>query len=261
MFYDKLKKYSSRMPCFFEKIKVINADLLRLIAVVCMVFDHLWGTIIPDNNWMNYFGRVAFPIFAFQIAEGFLHTGNLKKYFFRLIGFAILSEIPFNLICSGEVFYPDYQNVLFTFSLGIGALWAVEKIKKSPTPKTISASGILLIFMLVIACFLKVDYGVSGVLTVVVFYIFKDVPWGWILQLISLVFLNAFVFPGRPVLMKFCGEIISFPVQLFAVFSLVPIWLYNGKKGDYGKAFQYGFYLFYPLHLLVLFVLKKGFFS
>ena len=261
MLENSLGKYKSDTPFSICVNKGINADVLRFLAVFSMILDHLWVTIIPGNNWMNYIGRIAFPIFAFQIAEGFIHTSNFKKYFLRLTGFAILSEIPFNLICSGEVFYPGYQNVLFTFSLSIVALWAIEKIKKSPTPKTILVSGILLVAVFLLAHFLKVDYGVAGVLTVVVFYVFKGVPFAWFLQLICLIFLNVFVFPGRPVLMKIFGEIISFPVQIFAVFSLIPIWLYNGKKRLSGKVVQYGFYLFYPLHILVLFVVRKVFFS
>ena len=120
-------------------------------------------------------------------------------------------------------------------------------------------SGFLLIFILVVANYSHVDYGVAGVLTVVVFYLFRDFPFAWVLQLISLLILNVFVFSGRPFLVKIFGNIYSFHVQIFALFSLIPIWLYNGEKGKYGKVLQYGFYAFYPVHMLLLFFLSKVF--
>lgn len=253
---ESLREFKCNTPFPFAENSKMNVDLLRIVAIVCMTLDHLCKVLLPGNEWMNYLGRIAFPIFAFQIAEGFIHTSNLKQYFLRIVTFAFLSEIPFDLVFCGEFFYFDYQNVLFTFALSILALAVLEKIKKSPTPKTILVSGILFIAVLVVAHFFEVDYGVAGVLTVVAFYIFRTFPLAWFFQLISLIFINVFLFPGRSVLTRIFGEIISFPVQIFALFSLVPIWLYNGKKGNHGKAFQYGFYLFYPLHLLILYVVS-----
>ena len=169
--------------------------------------------------------------------------------------FALLSEIPFNLLCSGQIFYPQYQNVLFTLVLGLFAVFLIDKMRKNPIPKTLAASGVLLIFVLVISNYFRVDYGIAGVITVVVFYLFRDFPFAWVLQLISLFILNVFVFSGRPFLLKIFGNIYSFHVQIFALFSLIPIWLYNGKKGERGKLLQYGFYAFYPVHMLLLYSL------
>lgn len=256
---EKLKKYPQNSPFSKKLFGGINADLLRFTALFCMFLDHAWVAVIPGNNWMNYLGRIAFPIFAFQIAEGFRHTSNLNRYFLRLSVFALLSEIPFNLLCSGQIFYPQYQNVLFTLVLGLFAVFLIDKMRKDPIPKTLAASGVLLIFVLVISNYFRVDYGFAGVLTVVVFYLFRDFPFAWVLQLISLLILNVFVFSGRPFLVKIFGNIYSFHVQIFALFSLIPIWLYNGKKGERGKILQYGFYAFYPVHMLLLFFLSEFF--
>ena len=70
---------------------------LHIMAMIFMLFDHLWGTIVPGNDWMTCIGRISFPIFAFMIVEGYFNTKNLKKYIKRLFIFAIISEIPFNL--------------------------------------------------------------------------------------------------------------------------------------------------------------------
>ena len=87
---------------------------LHIMAMAFMLCDHLWGTIIPGNDWLTCIGRIAYPIFAFMIVEGYFHTSNLKKYVKRLFIFALLSEIPFNLAMGSRLFYPIHQNVLWT---------------------------------------------------------------------------------------------------------------------------------------------------
>ena len=104
----------------------ISAMTLRLVAITCMLLDHLWATLVPGSDWMTFLGRLAFPIFAFQIAEGFFHTADVKRYAKRLLLFALLSEIPFDLIQASTVFFPFHQNVLFTLLLGLWAISALD---------------------------------------------------------------------------------------------------------------------------------------
>ena len=128
------KELIKKLPCNSPLIKKpfggLTSDILKILAVIFMVFDHLWATIVSGNDWMTYLGRLTFPIFAFQIAEGFIHTSNIKKYTLRLLIFALISEIPFNLFYGGSWFYPYHQNVMFTLLLGLLAICQIDKIKK-----------------------------------------------------------------------------------------------------------------------------------
>lgn len=104
--------------------------MLHILAMIFMLSDHLWATIVPGNHWMTDIGRLAFPIFAFMIVEGFYHTHNLKRYVLRLFVFAVISEIPFNLMYASAVIYPFHQNVLWTFLLSVGCIVLIEKVRK-----------------------------------------------------------------------------------------------------------------------------------
>ena len=117
-----LRKLPVNTPFIKIPFGGLNANTLRIIALVLMLSDHIWATAMSFGNWMTYIGRMAFPIFAFQIAEGYLHTSNFKKYALRLLGFAVVTEIPFNLFYSSRVFNPYHQNVLFTLLLGLLAI-------------------------------------------------------------------------------------------------------------------------------------------
>ncbi len=234
----------------------LNADVLRLTAMAFMLLDHT-RVIAPEGNaWMNYVGRLAFPIFAFQISEGFIHTSDFKKYLLRLLGFAVISEIPFNVFCSSQWLFPQYQNVLFTFALSLIALWLVDRAKKEPTlPKTAGADiGVAVIVFL--AELLKVDYGGAGIVIVVAFYLFRGFPFAFLLQLATMFTVFVFFYPGRTVFFKIQDFIFSIPVQSFSLFSLLPIWLYNGKKGRAGVLLKYASYGFYPIHIAVLCIVR-----
>ena len=94
----KLSNLPKNSPLTKYPFGGLTSNMLRFIAVVLMVSDHIWATYMTFGDWMTYIGRMAFPIFAFQIAEGFIHTKNFKKYALRLLGFALISEIPLILI-------------------------------------------------------------------------------------------------------------------------------------------------------------------
>lgn len=239
-----------------KKIQFLNSNTLRLVAVLLMVSDHIWATAMSFGNWMTYIGRMAFPIFAFQIAEGFVHTKNFKKYALRLLAFAVISEIPFNLFYSSRWFNPYHQNVMFTLLLGLLAIKVIDNLKKDISPKNIGKSLLWLALIAVGGTLGFVDYGFLGVLTVVMFYLCRGYRFTPILQLIGMILINIVFFEGQVFIFDVFGKTVEIPSQGFAVFSLIPIWLYNGKKGKSSKVLQYGIYAFYPVHMLILYLIK-----
>lgn len=226
-----------------------------MIAIVCMLLDHMWATIIPGNQWMTIVGRLAFPIFAFLIVEGFVHTSDFKKYAKRLFVFGIISEIPYNLITIGSVIFPFKQNVLFTLLLGLLCINELDKIKSSRDVNFIikKVLKILVLLLLGIVCF--VDYSITGILTVIVFYLFRKVRFGKIFQLVSFILLYIVFFKGLGTVINLFGFEYFLPMQSFCILSLIPIWLYSGERGKKNKMLQYGFYAFYPVHMLVLYLI------
>lgn len=108
----------------------LSAAALHLIAMALMLMDHLWATLLPAQEWLTCAGRLAFPIFAFMAVEGYFHTRNLKRYALRLLLFALLSEVPFDLMYGGTWFYPVHQNVIWTLLLGLLGVHLMETVRK-----------------------------------------------------------------------------------------------------------------------------------
>lgn len=232
----------------------LSSMALRFIAMFFMLLDHMWATVVPGHNWMTYLGRMAFPIFAFLIAEGYCHTKSIKKYKRRLLLFGIVSEIPFNLLVSGSWFFPFHQNVMFTLLMGLLAIEAIERINANRSGKSIVKNVLILMGISILSLITFVDYHIMGVATVVLFYLCKKVRFGWILQIVGLFFLNIVWHKGLMIPVEIGALSFEFTTQGFALFALLFIWLYNGKKGCSNKVVQYFAYAFYPLHMLVLYL-------
>lgn len=231
----------------------ISASALRVLAMLTMLLDHMWATVIPGNFWMTCVGRLAFPIFAFQIAEGFFHTSDRRRYVKRLLITALIAEIPFDLVQGGTVLYPFHQNTIFTLLLGLWAVCIIDAARAVHTPRGwLQCSGKLLGIWL-LSLIGMVDYGWKGVATVVVFYLLRDFRGARLCQLAAMVMLHSLLMEGQ--VFPLFGGAYSLPVQSLAILALAPIWLYNGKRGFGGKAFQYAAYGFYPLHLIVLYLI------
>ena len=241
-----------------EKRVEITSASLHIMAMIFMLCDHLWGTIVPGNDWLTCIGRISFPIFAFMIVEGYFHTSNLKKYAGRLFVFALISEIPFNLALGSRIFYPIHQNVLWSFLISLGLIHWNEKAKKSGKlwkRLVVGTASVILGYLGGILT--MVDFYHAGVLTVLAFYFFRGRKWyNYFGQFVTLWYINMEMLGGYSYMIDIMGKTYFLVRQSFAMLALVPIWLYSGRRGYHSKAFQYFCYWFYPVHLLVLGLLK-----
>jgi len=239
----------------------MTSFILHIIAIFTMLLDHMWGTSVVQSEIFTCIGRLAFPIFAFMVVEGFFHSSDRKKYIKRMFIFALISEIPFNLMVSMRIINPFHQNVLWTFLIALLLMQWNEKHKsKDDIVKmffiilgTMVVGGLLGI----ITC---VDYNAAGILTVLTFYYFKERKWfNYLLQLILMYFINFKVLGGIGWDLSVAGINFFLPQQSIALLALIPIWLYNGKQGPYNKIIKNIYWWFYPVHMLVLVLIANIF--
>jgi len=216
----------------------MTGNKLKWIAIVTMAIDHTACVLVPHGDplytVMRMIGRLAFPIFCFLISEGVYHTKNRGKYLFRMGLFALLSEIPFDLAFHGKLFEKSGQNVFFTLALGVLGLMLYDYFYKVIR---FGALAFPALCMLLASC-IHTDYGALGVLMITVCYLLRPKKY---IQL-------AGVFVTNVALSLWYKR----DIQLFACAALIPIALYNGKRGKVSTFGQYFFYGFYPLHLLLI---------
>lgn len=239
-----------------EKRRFLELDsaTLHIIAMLLMLSDHAWSTLFPGLRWMTSVGRIAFPIFAFMTAEGYFHTHDFKKYLKRMLIFALISEIPFNLMMGGSLIGPFHQNVLWTFIIALLGMKSMDMIRSKDKLwlSVLGCSGVMLVcFALGFACF--TDYYGTGILMIFTFYFFKERKWWCYLgQFAVMYWLNVELLGGYCFFINIFGMKLEIVEQGLALLALIPIWLYRGRRGYHSKAFQYFCYGFYPGHMLFL---------
>lgn len=249
-----------------RKWTFLDSDTLKIIAIATMLIDHIGAslleTILYSGNtgipgyWyeadsvLRSIGRAAFPIFAFLLVEGFFYTHSRKKYLGRLLLFAVLSEIPFNLAFHGFLFYPGAQNVFWTLAIGFLVIWGAEGMSKrcrtgrNPAEKSRTVTAYLFAVTAVLAgclaaVFLRTDYNGYGVLLIALFYFGKQAK--------------------IPRLFICIAGYLLFLWEAWSLIGFVLILFYNGEKKKRGKGFQYFFYLFYPVHLSIFGLIRVVF--
>ncbi len=232
----------------------LSAAALHIIAMTLMLMDHLWATLLPAQEWLTCAGRLAFPIFAFMAVEGYFHTRSFKKYALRMLLFAVLSEVPFDLMYGGTWFYPVHQNVIWTLLLGLLGIHLMETVrKKQKIWLTLLVSVLVVAAGGLLGTLCMVDYYGVGVLTVFLFYFFRGRKWWCLLgQAAALYWVNVELLGGLMYPVQLLGMDYEFCQQGLALLALIPIWLYRGRQGYHSKPFQYACYGFYPVHMLVL---------
>lgn len=259
----------------------MSSFVIKLIAIISMFCDHFGDAIIGHFSFLNVIGRIAFPLFCFQIVIGYKHTKNVNKYLLRLFLFGLISQIPFSLFCYSYLGRIDLLNVYFTLALGLLAIYMLDVF-----PKKYKSLAILLsLVLMIIAEFAQTDYGWFGVCLIICIYLFYND------KNLSKAKNNAFNSNNAnnsKETMQYSNELdkksensityfnnnILFIIVFFALLiikfsnyfaigsynlafllilgTFIPVifmLLYNGKKGP---SLKYIFYAFYPIHLLIL---------
>ena len=222
----------------------LSQEGLKFLACAIMLLDHIGATLIPWGT-LRIIGRLAFPIFCFLLAEGAHYTRSPRNYLLRLGIGAILSELPFDLALFGSWSW-QHQSVMITLLLGAMALLAMKRMTQ-PLLKIL----VLLLFAF-LADFMNTDYGGAGVLMIALFGLTRERKYGWLVQLLGMYLICRWIIPGGVV--WFIDRYVF--IEIFAILALIPIWLYSGKKSTSSRAVQWAFYLFYPVHLWILYLIS-----
>lgn len=205
-----------------------------------MLLDHIGATMVQGYA-LRIIGRIAFPIFCFLMAEGTFYTKNPRKYGLRLMIGALLSEIPFDLAFRGKLTW-EYQNVMLTLFLGFLTVEIIQRTEFDIV-KVLAVSG-----GFALAEWANTDYGGFGVLLVVLFSQTRGKLWFQTIMVAMFSWMiNSLKIPVLGILV---------PIEMFAIFAMIPIALYSGGKVTSNRAVQWGFYLFYPVHLIILVLVR-----
>ncbi|MBR6380212.1 MAG: hypothetical protein IKS07_00870 [Lachnospiraceae bacterium] len=227
----------------------INRNALKYIAIVAMLIDHIGWTFVATNSVlgqvMHFVGRLTGPIMAYMLYEGYLHTRSVKKYALRLGIFALISWVPYSLHEFGSWPGPNL-GVIWTLFLALLVLWMWDKAEFKKGTK---------VFLVVLACILSLfgDWPIFDILWPLLLFIHRDDPkTGW-RKFTIVIIAEVALFAVMDIL---AGDYTGWLFQLGA-FLVPPIirFLYNGEPGSKNAFHKWFFYVFYPLHLLILFLL------
>ena len=228
-----------------QKFQILNGAQLKYIAFASMLIDHINKALIWPNlegggalqfisSIFDVIGRISFPLFSFFIVEGFFRTHDKKKYLLHLIFFAVISEIPYDMFSSKVILEFRLNNVLFSLALSLISIWILDEFRKRYEDKLgkfwILISIPLLIIMFFVSNFVSGDYDFHAILTAFVFYMLYE----------------------RPVAGAICAYL-TIVKEVWSILGFGLTILYNGEKGKQNKIFNY---LFYPVHLFILGLLR-----
>lgn len=228
-----------------KRWQVLNGAQLKYMAFLSMLLDHVnnalitpyldgKGPLLHVSNVLSILGRVAFPLFMFFLVEGFFKTRSRKKYLINLLIFGILSEVPFDLFTSRELFNKNWNNMMFTLALSLATIWIVDEIKGRLEKKSkalwYGVSVLVVAFMCAVAMFFSLDYDYHAIIVAYLFYLFYEKPlYGAALGYLSII------------------------KELYSVLGFAATLTYNGERG---KQYKWLNYAFYPVHLLILGLLR-----
>ena len=228
-----------------DKLRIFSGAQLKYIAFLSMLADHVNKALIYPflsgegilqriSDAFDILGRIAFPLFAFFLVEGFFKTGNRKKYLASLLIFGIISEIPFDMALSGVFFELNSNNIMFTLALMLITIWTIdilkEKMQNMSKYTWYPVSFVIVGIMCIISMVTGLDYEYHAIMIGYLFYIFYN----------------------KRVFAIFLGYLAIFK-EVWSLLGFGLILTYNGKRGKQNKLFNY---CFYPVHLLILGILR-----
>lgn len=213
----------------------MSAFTLKLIALVTMIIDHVGAIFFPQFIWLRYIGRLSMPIYAFLLVQGYMHTRNFNRYALRMGIFALLTEVPYDLLFQSTWLEFQRQNILFTF---LTALFVMKLLDASAKSRNIFMF-IGAVILTILPYFLHFSYGVYGVLTVLCFYLFQKYRGIDAVAFAALTY-GQYTQDGNT-------------TQLYAIAAAIPVLLYNGKRGAF--SLKYFFCISYPAHMLLLYAI------
>ena len=228
-----------------DKLRIFSGAQLKYIAFLSMLADHVNKALIYPflsgegilqriSDAFDILGRIAFPLFAFFLVEGFFKTGNRKKYLASLLIFGIISEIPFDMALSGVFFEPNSNNIMFTLALMLITIWTIdilkEKMQNMSKYTWYPVSFVIVGIMCIISMVTGLDYEYHAIMIGYFFYIFYN----------------------KRVFAIFLGYLAIFK-EVWSLLGFSLILTYNRKRGKQNKLFNY---CFYPVHLLILGILR-----
>ena len=203
-------------------------DLLKLIAIISMFIDHIGHLLYPEIKVLRIIGRIAFPIFCYQLAMGAHYTRDINKYIKRVLIFGLISQIPYTLFLTGFGKTSSIilrANIMFTFTI---SLLIIKRIK--------DRNYTLIPLWLLIGILGSIDYGIYGILMVLAFYFFNENIYMCISVTSILTLLNGLLYSKT---------------QIWAIIPILLIPIISKIKLNV-KLPKYFFYIFYPLHLLLI---------
>lgn len=226
-----------------KKFQFFSGAQLKYLAFISMLIDHVNNAIVTPmldgggfllylSNIFSILGRIAFPIFIFFIVEGFFKTSNRKKYLITLLIFGVISEVPFDMFTSKTFFDPHWNNMMFTLALCLITIWIINSIKNKLDNKVLwyVISIIIVILFGFLAMQLSLDYDYHAIVVAYLFYIFYD----------------------KPILGAGLGYL-SIIKELYSFLGFGMTLTYNGERG---RQYKWLNYFFYPVHILILGILR-----
>ena len=256
---------------------------LKLIAYITMLIDHTAHVLLQNGIMVTYpecspyvkpvmilmrgIGRIAFPIFSFLLVEGLIHTRSRIRYMLRILLLAIISEPVFDYANNGVFYYADYQNVFITLLIAATTMCVLSLIEQNNRlNKNIYVLYVLQGIVVIVGCFLaeflKVDYGMSGIIIPLIMGVIRrlklDSSSAFAIYFVATIIarvirniVNAPTYILNPEMWyeKYLMYTIN-NLQIFAILALIPIFMYDGTKGKPMPKAVY--YLFYPVHMGIL---------